>query len=201
METDRELLNAARMMDKDALVRIFDLYSRALYKYASRLCGDPILADQIVGDVFAKLLDQLSSGNGPTDHLRSYLYEMTYHRVIDEARYARNRVPLEVTDWLPQSSDSAFLRLEDPLLFEQIVYVIRNELTHDQRHVIILRFLEEFSLRETAAILGKPVGHIKVIQGRALAKLRGSLERNGSIAMPSPSLMMFPKTVGDLRII
>ena len=75
MDTDHALLNAARMMDKSALVRIFELYSRALYKYALRLCGDPMLADQIVGDVFAKLLDQLSSGNGPTAHLRSYLYE------------------------------------------------------------------------------------------------------------------------------
>jgi DNA-directed RNA polymerase specialized sigma24 family protein len=39
-----------------------------------------------------------------------------------------------------------------------------------------LRFLEEFNLRETAAILGKDVSHIKVIQSRALAKLRKDLE-------------------------
>jgi RNA polymerase sigma-70 factor, ECF subfamily len=196
METDRALLEAARMMDKDALVKIFDLYSRALYKYASRLCSDPMLADQIVGDVFAKLLDQLSSGDGPTAHLRSYLYETTYHRIIDEARYARTRLPIEVTDWLPQRVDPTLLRLEDQMLFEQIVHIIRNELTHDQRHVIILRFLEEFSLRETAAILGKQVGHVKVIQGRALAKLRGSLQYKGVIAMPDLGLGTIPKTMG-----
>jgi RNA polymerase sigma-70 factor (ECF subfamily) len=196
METDRALLDAARMMDKGALVRIFDLYSRALYKYAARLCSDPMLADQIVGDVFAKLLDQLSSGEGPTAHLRSYLYETTYHRIIDEARYARTRLPIEVTDWLPQRVDSTLLRLEDQMLFEQILHIIRNELTYDQRHVIILRFLEEFSLRETAAILGKQVGHVKVIQGRALAKLRGSLQYKGVIAMPVLGLGTFPKTIG-----
>ena len=196
METDHALLNAARRMDKEALVRIFDLYSRALYKYALRLCGDPMLADQIVGDVFAKLVDQLSMGNGPTVHLRSYLYEVTYHRIVDEARYARRRAPIEVTDWLPQSGDSPFLRLEDELLFEQIVHTIRNELTHDQRHVIVLRFLEEFSLRETAAILGKQVSHVKVIQGRALAKLRGALEYKGMISLLPPRLKTVPKTVG-----
>ena len=196
METDRELLNAARRMDKEALVKIFDLYSRALYKYALRLCGDPMLADQIVGDVFAKLLDQLSSGNGPTAHLRSYLYETTYHRIVDEVRYSRSRVSIEVTDWLPQSSDSTFLRIEDQILFEQIVHIIRKELTHDQRHVIILRFLEEFSLRETAMILGKNVSHVKVIQGRALAKLRGSLEYRGMIRVPFPKFSTIPKTLG-----
>lgn len=196
METERALLNAARRMDKEALVRIFDLYSRALYKYALRLCDDPMLADQIVGDVFAKLVDQLSTGNGPTVHLRSYLYETTYHRIIDEARYMRTRVPIEVSDWLPQGVDAAFLRLEDQLLFEQIVHIIRTELTHDQRHVIILRFLEEFSLRETAVILGKKVSHVKVIQGRALAKLRGSLEYKGMIALPPLRLKTIPKTIG-----
>jgi RNA polymerase sigma-70 factor (ECF subfamily) len=179
METDATLLNAARNMDEDALVEIFDRYSSALYNYAYRLCNDPVVADQIVGDVFAKLLEQLSAGNGPTTNLRSYLYETTYHRLVDEARYLRRKVPLEVADWLPQSSDSAYLHSEDRIMFEQIVNAIRQDLTDDQRHVIILRFLEEFSLRETAAIMGKTVDHIKVIQNRAIAALRKSLEGGG----------------------
>jgi RNA polymerase sigma-70 factor (ECF subfamily) len=196
METDRALLSAAKMMNKEALVRIFDLYSRALFKYALRVCGDPMLADQVVGDVFAKLLDQLSSGNGPTAHLRSYLYETTYNRIVDEARYAKRRAPIEVTDWLPQRGDSLFLRLEDQIMFEQIVSAIRNDLTHDQRHVIVLRFLEEFSLRETAAILGKPVSHVKVIQGRALAKLRSSIELKSLLKTSFQKLNRIPSTVG-----
>jgi RNA polymerase sigma-70 factor, ECF subfamily len=197
METDTPLLNAARQMDKDALVKIFDLYSRALFNYALRLCGDRVMADHIVGDVFAKLVDQLSSGNGPTANLRSYLYETTYHQLVDEARYARRRAPLEVTDWLPQDGNSAFLRVEDQILFEEIVHTIRNELTADQRHVVILRFLEEFSLHETAAIIGKPVGHVKVIQSRAMARLRGSLERKGMRNLVSFSRIgNIPKTIG-----
>ena len=57
METDRELLHAARRMDEAALVKIFDQYSSPLYRYALRLCSGPLKADQIVGDVFAKLLE------------------------------------------------------------------------------------------------------------------------------------------------
>lgn len=179
METDATLLNAARKMDEAALIEIFDRYASALYNYAFRLCSDPVVADQIVGDVFAKLLEQLSTGNGPTTNLRSYLYETTYHRLIDETRYLQRRVPLEVADWFHHGSDSAFLQLEDQIIFEQIVKAIRHELTDDQRHVIILRFMEEFSLRETAAIMGKTVDHIKVIQNRAIAALRKSLEGRG----------------------
>jgi RNA polymerase sigma-70 factor (ECF subfamily) len=65
--------------------------------------------------------------------------------------------------------------LEDRILFEHVIAVIKNQLTEDQRHVIVLRFLEGFSLRETADIIGKEVYNVKVIQNRGVAKLRKAL--------------------------
>ena len=62
------------------------------------------------------------------------------------------------------------------MLFEAVIMAIKNQLTEDQRHVIILRFLEGFSLRETAAIIGKEVYNVKVIQNRGVAKLRKALD-------------------------
>jgi len=175
MEAEITLLDAARKMNKDALVKIFDLYSSALYNYALRLCNDPLKADYIVGDVFAKLLDQLSVGQGPSTNLRSYLYETTYHLIIDDARYSNHRAPLEVVDLLRYDGYSTFASMERRLLFENIILVVRKDLTEDQRHVIILRFLEGFSLRETAAIIGKEVNNVKIIQNRAIATLRKAM--------------------------
>lgn len=178
METDVPLLDAARNMNQEALVKIFDLYSSALFNYALRLCGDAILADQIVGDVFAKLIDQLAAGNGPRAHLRSYLYETTYHRIIDEARYSKRRVPLEAAEWLGQATHSGSSDPDNQIILKQILEAIQNKLTSDQRHVVILRFLEGFSLRETGAIIGKSADHVKVIQSRAIAKLREASQYN-----------------------
>jgi RNA polymerase sigma-70 factor (ECF subfamily) len=187
METETELLNAARMLSKDAFVKIFDLYAQPLYRYALRLCGDPVIADQIVGDVFAKLLDLFSSGHGPSVYLRSYLYETVYHRIIDEARSSRHKAPLEAVDWFRQDVQAGHISLEDHVLFKQILHIIQNNLTDDQRHVIILRFLEGFSLRETGAIIGKTEDHVKVIQTRAIAKLRQALNDKGAgTALPFP---------------
>lgn len=184
-------------MEEDALVKIFDLYAPALFNYALRLCGDPVRADHIVGDVFAKLLDQLSAGNGPASNLRSYLYEMAYHQIVDEARYSKRRVPLEVAASLGQDANSAFLRLEDEITFKQILHLLQTELTADQRHVIVLRFLEEFSLRETAAIMDKTVEHVKVIQTRAIAALRGSIQRREiQRATPSSGIKGLSKAFG-----
>ncbi len=176
MEADITLLDAARSMNQDALVKIFDLYSTALYNYALRLCNDPLEADQVVGDVFAKLLEQLSAGHGPSTNLRSYLYETTYHLIIDKSRYSRREAPLEVVDFLRPDGSSALIGLEDRMLFETVIRAIKNQLTEDQRHVIILRFLEGFSLRETAKIIGKEVCNVKVIQNRGVAKLRKALD-------------------------
>lgn len=176
-EADIPLLESARGMNKEALIEIFDRYSPSLYNYAFRLCHDQLVSDYIVGDVFAKLLDQLSAGRGPNINLRSYLYEMTYHLVIDEARYSHHGAPLEAVDLLRYDGYSAFINLENQILFEAIILAIRNELTEDQRHVVILRFLEGFSLRETATIIGKKVGYVKVIQNRAITALRKVLDQ------------------------
>ncbi len=172
METDLILLNTARQMDKEAIVKIFDLYASRLYNYALRLCGDAVLADHIVGDVFARLLEHFAAGKGPNSNLRAYLYETTYHLIVDEARASTRRAPLEALTSFNPNAHTGQLGSEEKILLEKVLVAIQHDLTDDQRHVIILRFLEEFSLRETATILGKGVSHVKVIQSRALAKLR-----------------------------
>ena len=73
MSQETELLEAARKGKSDALGQIFDLYASTLFRYAMRLCHDAAEADRIVGDVFAQLLEQISSGRGPKTNLRSYL--------------------------------------------------------------------------------------------------------------------------------
>jgi RNA polymerase sigma-70 factor (ECF subfamily) len=176
METDIALLAGARKMKGDALMGVFDLYTPALYKYAFRLCHNAVMADQIVGDVFAKLLEHLSAGRGPRANLRLYLYEMAYHILVDEARHSHRTAPIEAVGFTYTDGYFTNVSAEDRLLYETVLRAIMNDLTDDQRHVIILRFMEGFSVKETAAIIGKKVGNVKVIQTRAIAALRKALD-------------------------
>ena len=66
-------------------------------------------------------------------------------------------------------------QIEERVMMEALISAMNTELTEDQRHVIILRFLEDFSLKETAEIIGKEVNNIKVIQNRGIAKLRKAM--------------------------
>src|ERR1041384_7571189 len=109
METDLILLEAARKMDHEALIQIFDLYASPLYKYALRLCRDPIVADHIVGDVFANLREQFPADKAPATHLRSYLYETAYHLIIDQSRSSQHSAPLDVLTWSRPEVHSASL--------------------------------------------------------------------------------------------
>jgi RNA polymerase sigma-70 factor (ECF subfamily) len=175
---DFSLMEDARTMDREALIAIFDRFAVPLYNFAMRLCGDPIKADQAVGDVFTKFLEQLAAGKGPRTNLRSYLYEMMRNLLVDGFRRSRREVPLELTESelerenIQRSMDS---NLENKLVMDALILAIKGELTADQRHVIVLRFAEGFSLLETAQIVGKATGTVKVTQNRAIAKLRKAL--------------------------
>lgn len=166
------LLDAARMFNKDALVEIFNSYSSALYKYVFRLCHDAFVADQIVGDVFAKLLEQLSSGRGPKSNLRAYLFETAYHILIDDVRCSQRTDQLDPEHFQQSDENSLQLSLENRMTVDSIRRAIQDDLTDEQRHVIILRFMEGFSVLDTAVIIGKNVNSVKVMQNRAITKLR-----------------------------
>jgi RNA polymerase sigma-70 factor, ECF subfamily len=175
---DQMLILAARRNDHEALTTIFDKYAPAIYKYTLRLCHDPILADNITGDVFGRLIEGFSKPEGgPKNNLRSYLYQTGYHLVIDKSREDKHCAPIELANGLSVTNhiDSPQERAERDQLMGQLIEAMDKELTDDQRHVIILRFLENFTLRETAEIVGKGVNNIKVIQNRGIAKLRKAL--------------------------
>src|SRR5574338_469781 len=176
MDLEISFMTATRKMDGDSLTGIFELYAPALYKYAFRLCNNAVIADQIVGEVFVRFIDRLPSGKLPGLNLRAYLYEIAYKIFIEDARYANLFIPSETGSIKYGDAWSIDLSAEDRRLFETIQWALMNELTDDQRHVVLLRFVEGFSLKETAAIIGKKVGNVKVIQNRAIAALREALD-------------------------
>src|SRR4030095_12243765 len=98
MDADLSLLSGARSMNKDALLKIFDLYADPLYRYAIYSGKDAITADQIVGEVFSKFLNQVATGKGPRADIRSCLFEIAYHLISDDIRYKSHKVAIEDAD-------------------------------------------------------------------------------------------------------
>jgi RNA polymerase sigma-70 factor (ECF subfamily) len=177
MKDETAVVTAAGSLDRDALGAIFEEYAPALYKYLLRLGVYPLEADQVVGDVFARLLDKLAEGKGPRTNLRSYLFQTAYHLVVDHSRDRQRTAPLDVADTIKEENQPVQAQTEEKMLLEKLATAMERELTEDQRNVLVLRFQEEFSLQETADIVGKNVNAVKALQNRAVNRLRDALRK------------------------
>jgi len=177
MKDETAVVTAAGSLDRDALTAIFDEYAPAIYKYLLRLGVYPLEADQVVGDVFARLLDKLAEGKGPRTNLRSYLFQTAYHLVVDHSRDRQRTAPLDVADTIKEENQPVQAQTEEKMLLEKLATAMERELTEAQRNVLILRFQEEFSLQETADIVGKNVNAVKALQNRAVNRLRDALRK------------------------
>jgi RNA polymerase sigma-70 factor (ECF subfamily) len=175
MKEESSVIKAIGSLDQDALSSIFDEYAPAIFKYLLRLGVGSQEADQITGDVFVRLLEKISEGKGPRKNLRAYLFQIAYHLVVDESRERLRFTELEVADTVKQDSKPVQALAEDRLLLDRLAKIMERELTEEQRNVIVLRFQEDFSLKETAEIMGKNENAIKALQNRGINKIREAM--------------------------
>jgi len=168
------------ILDDEAITTIFDQFAPALHKYSLRSCHDQTVAEQIVENIFERLLEENTTGQAPTKRLRTYLYHKAYQLLLIHSRANPQNALHEVAsvnnDDKQLSATSP--QTEEQVLTETLTSALYTDLTYEQRHVIILRFLEDFSLKETSEILGENISRVKVIQNKAISQLRKALGIN-----------------------
>ena len=133
------------MKNEDA-IRLFDTYSDDLYRFAVSYVGSKHDAEDIVQDVFLKLLDKKLLIRKNTE--KSYLMSMTANRCKDYLRSSARRtfVSLESAESETQYYDS--FTEHDTAVFDALM-----ELDEMYRVPIYLHYCEEYSYRDIAAIL------------------------------------------------
>jgi RNA polymerase sigma-70 factor (ECF subfamily) len=165
-------IRAARRLDPTVLAQIYDAYSPELYRYAMRLLGDPMQADDLVAETFSRFLRAIHNGGGPKKHLRAYLYRVAHNAAVD---IYRQDEPVELPMQEAADEDDNPEQAAEEALQSSKVRQALWSLTPDQRQVIMLKFFQGLSNRQAAATLEKPVGAIKSLQHRALGALRREL--------------------------
>lgn len=165
-----DLLQQAKKFDIEALARIYDEYSPGVFRYAMRMLGDEMLAEDCTAETFHRFLSALRSKRGPNQYLQAYLYRIAHNWITDY--YRRNilpEVPID-EDLHDQQHDLATLTQEQ--MEQQRVRSFLVKLTPDQRQVIILKYYEGWENEEIAAALNKPIGAVKSLQHRAINQLK-----------------------------
>jgi RNA polymerase sigma-70 factor (ECF subfamily) len=173
-------IDGLNSLDPQVITAIHNRYYPDIYRFARFRVTDEVIAEDIVGEVFTRLLEAAHRGRGPTTNLRGWLFKTTSNIVNDHFRKIYN-LPVEDPCELDENSQNPFLSQVDPVVIieesEQkgIILCAMEKLTDAQKLVITLRFANKFSLEETAILMGKNPNSIKALQCRALMNLRKNL--------------------------
>jgi RNA polymerase sigma-70 factor (ECF subfamily) len=174
MASEKQLLKRARKYDQQTLAEIYDRYSPGIFRYAVRLLKDGEQAENCVSETFRRFLSALQRGGGPKDHLQAYLYRIAHNWVTDQYR-RQSPLPLDADFAVDPDPKVDPRSASGDIIFQEQVRSALMELTPDQRQVIVLKFLEDWSNVDVAEVMGKSVGAVKSLQHRGLAALRSLL--------------------------
>lgn len=169
---EKELIEKAVRGDSSAFGSLYDHYQPAIYRFVAVKVGSREEAEDITHHVFLSAWQNVRTYRHRGHPFSSWLYQIARNLVIDHYRSKKDDVSLEKID--PDSSVIPAVAQEDlsiKLQFEAVQAAIK-ELKADYQDVIILRFIEELSVRETATVLKKSEGAVKLAQHRAIRELK-----------------------------
>ncbi|MEO5952138.1 MAG: sigma-70 family RNA polymerase sigma factor [Chloroflexia bacterium] len=180
-EGEHEAVESARGNNPEAVGWLYELYFDRLYRYCYLKLGDATEAEDLVEQVFLKMIESISAFEWQGSTFAAWLYRIAHNLIIDKHRRdtRRPQVPLEpMSDTLPSEHDDPHRLAEQSDLREHLMASLAN-LTDLQAQVIALKFGSELSNMEVAAILNRTEGSIKSLQHSALDNLRKIMSTKG----------------------
>ena len=162
---DALLVGLASRGDEEAFLALYKRHRSFVISVARRYTRDESEALDVLQDTFAYLVKKLPSLR-LTSKLSTFLYPAVRNIALTIRRKDR-MVALSPTHDAPGRPAPASPET-GPRPIEKVV----ADLPEGQREVLILRFVNDLSLREIAAVLSIPIGTVKSRLHQAIATLR-----------------------------
>ncbi len=178
---ERAIVDAARAGDEAALAELYNLYFPRVYRYILARMGNPYDAEDLTEEVFLRVLDAIERFQWREAPFSAWLFRIAHNAVISQRRKegARGRSS-PLSDALPMKSQGPAEMVENRLTMNEVMRTAET-LPEAQRRVINLRFAAGLTVAETARAMGKGEGNVKVIQHKAIAKLREILNQRRKV--------------------
>jgi RNA polymerase sigma-70 factor (sigma-E family) len=138
--------------------------SLALLRTAYALCGDRHAAEDLVQGALAKLYRRWQKVEDPEGYIRRIIYNDQVSRWRRLSVLREEPVEAVPEGALPDRVAGVDDRLD--------VWELLQQLAPRQRAVLVLRYYEDLSEREIAALLGCSLGTVRSQASRAIARLR-----------------------------
>jgi RNA polymerase sigma-70 factor (ECF subfamily) len=174
-EIDR-LVDRAKDGDSNAFGRLYDMHVDRVYRHVYYRVGNVADAEDLTQQVFLKAWQAIGRYKKTASPFLAWLIRISHNLVIDFYRSSKAKTYLDF-DAIASEPESGPEHLAEIHFDQQQVRQAILELPSDQQQVVLMRFIEDFSYPEIAASLGKSEGAVRVIQHRALVRLRKILEK------------------------
>lgn len=168
------LVDLAREGDGQAFADLYDRYVDRVYRFVLyRVSGDVALAEDLTSEVFVRALRKIKGFTWQGRDVGAWFLTIARNLVLDHFKSGRFRLevvgaePAENTrDGVIDPEDAALARVSQGDLYRAI-----QQLGNEQQEVIYWRFLQGYSVAETAVAMDKTEGAIKALQYRAVKAL------------------------------
>jgi RNA polymerase sigma-70 factor, ECF subfamily len=160
--------------------KLYERYHQDLFQFLFYMVKDREQTEDLVQEVYIRVLKSYDKFEGKSSE-KTWLFSIARHVAIDFFRKQKSwrRKITEVFDWYqPHDKNEASLPEEIALQNEKIrvLYQCLDKCTVDQRLVLVFRYIQSFSIAETAEALGWTESKVKTTQHRALKVLKKFME-------------------------
>jgi len=170
------LVERAQAGDSQAFGLIYDRYVDTVFRFIYFRVGTRQLAEDLTSDTFLRALKRIGSFTWQGRDLGAWLVTIARNLVADHFKSGRYRLEVTTGDVLdadredrgPEGSPEA--AVIDHITNVHLLTAVK-QLNPEQQECIVLRFLQGFSVAETAHAMGKNEGAIKALQYRAVRAL------------------------------
>lgn len=156
------------MQHRRRFAKMYASYADEIFRFIYVHVRDEILAEDLTADTFTKAWQKIDSFD--FRHPRAWLYTIARNRMADHWRTSHT-VPL-AEDYDPEDDRESVESVVDRQLSKEKLLAAISQLPEDMRSAITLRFVEGYSARKTGEALGLSEGNVRIIQYRALKKLK-----------------------------
>ncbi len=164
------LLDKACRGDEGAFSQLYQAYFEKIYKFLYYRVNHKETAEDLTEDVFIKAYQNITNLQN-VNLFEGWLFQIARNRLIDHYRSKKQTVDLdeviEILEYEDATVDVLDLESKQKILLELL-----KELTTEQRQVIRLKFFEDLSNSEIASLINKTEVAVRVIQHRAMTRLK-----------------------------
>ncbi|MEZ5460389.1 RNA polymerase sigma factor [Dokdonella sp.] len=162
---DALVLQRAKRGDSAAMEAIFRLYSRPCYNLALRILGESAAAEDVVQDVFLRMMDTIKGFRGDAP-FGAWLKRMTANATIDVVRRNR-RFDSDDAEARISNIESGQVSAESGV----DAWSLLMQLSPRARAVVLLHEMEGYTHKELSELFGQSESYSKSVLARALKRI------------------------------